>query len=103
LARNLIVKSQSLLSRRQHTSCEDHRNQQSRRCDAGIDEDRAGIEGKDTMQGAYPTSRRTERYDTLIASTLLVALIAGWVFNFVSLKQVTIRLDSLVAATTRWA
>ena len=55
------------------------------------------------MQGAHLSSRRSERYDTLIASALLVALIAGWVFNFVSLKQVTIRLDSLVPATTRWA
>jgi hypothetical protein len=83
--------------------CNDRNNQKSRRSDAGIAQRRAGIEGKDTMQGVVLPPRRTGRCDTLIASALLVALIAGWVLNFVSVKQVTLRLDSLVAATTRWA
>jgi hypothetical protein len=73
------------------------------RSDAGIAEQRAGIEGKDTMPRSQLTSCRAKRGDTLIASAVLAALIAGWVLNFVTVKQVTLRLDSLVAATARWA
>ena len=48
--------------------------------------------------------RRARRLDRLIASTVLVAMIAGWVLDFVSVRHVRLRLrlDSLVT-TTRWA
>jgi len=55
------------------------------------------------MSTGYLASCRAKRGDTLIASAVLVALLAGWVLNFVTVKQVTLRLDSLVAATSRWA
>jgi hypothetical protein len=55
------------------------------------------------MPRSQLTSCRAKRGDTLIASAVLAALIAGWVLNFVTVKQVTLRLDSLVAATARWA
>jgi hypothetical protein len=55
------------------------------------------------MPTGYLASCRAKRCDTLIASAVLAALIAGWVLNFVTVKQVTLRLDSLVAATSRWA
>lgn len=71
--------------------------------DGGTAEERAVIEGKDTMPRSHLTSCRAKRGDTLIASAVLAALIAGWVLNFVTVKQVTLRLDSLVAATSWWA
>jgi len=55
------------------------------------------------MPPAYLASRRTQRMDRLIASAVLAALIAGWILNFVSVKEVTLRIDSLVGAATRWA
>jgi hypothetical protein len=33
---------------------------------------------------------------------LLVALIAGWIMDFVGTRQLAQRLDSLIAATVRW-
>jgi hypothetical protein len=48
---------------------------------------------------ASPTVRRCDR---LIASALLVALIAGWIMDFVGARQLAQRLDSLIAATLRW-
>jgi hypothetical protein len=48
---------------------------------------------------ASPTVRRS---DGLIASALLVALIAGWIMDFVGARQLAQRLDSLIAATVRW-
>jgi hypothetical protein len=71
--------------------------------DAGIVEGRTGTEGRSTMPARYLPSCQAKRSDTLIASMLLVLLIAGWILNFVSIKQVSLRLDSLVAATSRWA
>src|SRR3977135_1838952 len=50
------------------------------------------------------TARRTERRDRLIASALLLALLAGWVLNFVSVKQLSLGLgDFLAQATARHA
>jgi hypothetical protein len=45
---------------------------------------------------------RPRRCDTLIASAVLVALIAGWIFNFFNVREVALRLDSLIGATARW-
>ena len=42
-------------------------------------------------------ARRTERRDRLIASVVLAALLAGWVLNFVSVKQLPMGLESLFA------
>lgn len=53
------------------------------------------------MPRSQLASCRAKRGDTLIASAVLVALIAGWVLNFVTVKQVTWRLDSLVAVAAR--
>jgi hypothetical protein len=45
---------------------------------------------------------RTERRDRLIASALLVALVAGWVLNFVSVRQLSMSIgDLLVLAAHR--
>jgi hypothetical protein len=41
-------------------------------------------------------ARRTERRDRLIASALLVALLAGWATNFVSVKQLSLGLGSFI-------
>lgn len=40
--------------------------------------------------------------DTFIASVVLIALIAGWIFSAVSVRDFTLRLDSLIAAASRW-
>jgi len=42
-------------------------------------------------------ARRTERRDRLIASALLVALLAGWALNFVSVKDLSLNLGGLLA------
>jgi len=55
------------------------------------------------MPSGHLASRRAKRSDTFIATAVLVALIAGWIFNFISVKELTLRLDSLVAASTRWS
>jgi hypothetical protein len=46
----------------------------------------AAVAPRATAPG-YLASRRPKRSDTLIASAVLLALIAGWVMNFISLKQ----------------
>jgi hypothetical protein len=49
-------------------------------------------------------ARRTERRDRLIASALLLALLAGWALNFVSVKQLSLNLgDFLAQAIARHA
>ena len=49
-------------------------------------------------------ARRTERRDRLIASALLLALLAGWALNFVSVKQLSMSLGDFIAhATARQA
>jgi hypothetical protein len=42
-------------------------------------------------------ARRTERRDRLIASALLLALLAGWALNFVSVKELSLNLGSFLA------
>jgi hypothetical protein len=50
------------------------------------------------------TARRTERRDRLIASALLMALLAGWALNFVSVKELSLNLGGfLVHAPWRQA
>ena len=49
-------------------------------------------------------ARRTERRDRLIACALLVALLAGWALNFVSVKELSLNLGGfLVHAPWRQA
>ena len=49
-------------------------------------------------------ARRTERRDRLIASALALVLLAGYVLNFVSLKQLSQDLGGYIAhALTRQA
>ena len=55
------------------------------------------------MASGLLPSRRAKRGDTLVASAVLVVLIAGWILNFVSVTTVTLHLDSLLAAATRAA
>ncbi|KAB2910580.1 MAG: hypothetical protein F9K29_24645 [Hyphomicrobiaceae bacterium] len=43
-------------------------------------------------------SRRIQRRDRLIASAVLVLLIAGWAANFVDARQLASRLNDLLAA-----
>jgi hypothetical protein len=59
----------------------------------------AGHDGEDAGNGTarFLASRQPKRCDTLIASTLLVLLIAGWVMNFVSVRQLSLGLGSLIA------
>jgi hypothetical protein len=48
--------------------------------------------------------RRPERVDTLIAFTLLAALLAGWMLNFASVKELTLGLGGyLMHAAARQA
>jgi hypothetical protein len=54
------------------------------------------------MPSGHFAPRAARAGDTFIASIVLIALIAGWIFSAVSIRDVTLRLDSLIAATTRW-
>jgi predicted Co/Zn/Cd cation transporter (cation efflux family) len=49
------------------------------------------------MTRSHHASGCAKRSDTLIASAVLVALIAGWVMNFVSVKQLALGLDTVIA------
>ena len=61
----------------------------------------AALAGHDGDAGngttGFLASRRAKRCDTLIASALLAVLIAGWVMNFVSVRQLSLGLGSLIA------
>ena len=59
----------------------------------------AGHDGEDAGNGTagFIASRQPKRSDTLIASAVLVVLIAGWVMNFVSVRQLSVGLGSLIA------
>ena len=61
----------------------------------------AGHDGEDAGNGTARVlaSRQPKRCDTLIASTLLVLLLAGWALNFVSVKQLTLGLGSYLVHT----
>jgi len=48
---------------------------------------------------AFLETRRAGRRDTLIASAVLVLLLAGWALNFVSVKQLTLGLGSYLVHT----
>jgi hypothetical protein len=45
-------------------------------------------------------ARRTERRDRLIACALLLALMAGWALNFVSVRELSLNLGSFLAHAT---
>ena len=51
-----------------------------------------------------PGVRRPERVDTLIAFTILGVLLAGWMLNFASVKELTLGVGGyLVHASARQA
>jgi hypothetical protein len=58
---------------------------------AGQDESEAGT------RTTFGVACQGRRGDTLIATTLLVLLIAGWVTNFVSIKDLSVGFSSLIA------
>jgi hypothetical protein len=62
----------------------------------------AGHDDEDAGNGTARVlaSRHPKRCDTLIASTVLGLLIAGWVLNFVSIRQLSLGLGTLIAHTT---
>jgi hypothetical protein len=49
------------------------------------------------MPLSYLTACPAKRGDTLIASVVLVLLLAGWVMNFVGPKQLTDGVNSFIA------
>ena len=59
----------------------------------------AGHDDEDAGNGtaAYLASRQTKRGDTLIASAVLVLLIAGWAMNFVNIRQLSLELGMRIA------
>ena len=59
----------------------------------------AGQDGEDADNGtaAFLASHQPKRCDTLIASALLALLIVGWAMNFVSVRQLSLGLGSLIA------
>ena len=57
--------------------------------------------GKETIHRVN-ASRAAQRCDALIASAVLVALIAGWIMDLVGARQLALHLDSLIAATVHW-
>jgi hypothetical protein len=59
----------------------------------------AGHDGEGAGNGTarFLASRQPKRCDTLIASALLVLLIAGWVMNFVSIRQLSMGFGTLIA------
>ena len=58
---------------------------------------RAAIVQRKGVSATVCISRRAQRRDTLVASAVLVLLLAGWMLNFFSLKQLTHSLGSYVA------
>lgn len=68
-----------------------------------VQHDREAFAGKAalatrTISGGLLAAHRPKRCDTVIASTLLVLLLAGWVMNFVSVKQVSLGLGIIIAS-----
>lgn|GEM_PF-2612167 len=60
-------------------------------------EERAGVLPKPRPPLGVLGSLRPKRSDTLIATAVLAALIAGWITNFISLKQLTTSLGGFIA------
>ena len=49
----------------------------------------AVIAGRGSMLRGHPAAGRANRGDTLIASVVLVLLLAGWIMNFVGPRQLS--------------
>ena len=65
---------------------------------------RAVIAQEEGVSAAIVASPRAQRFDTLIASAVLVLLLAGWMANFVSFNDLKRSLGSyLVHSSTRQA
>jgi hypothetical protein len=56
----------------------------------------AAVQGRRSQPKGMLAARRTERRDRLVASALLAALIIGWVANFISVKQLSLGLGSIL-------
>ncbi len=65
---------------------------------------RAVFAQEEGVSATLVASPRAQRFDTLIASAVLVLLLAGWMLNFVSFNELTRSLGSyLVHAPSRQA
>jgi hypothetical protein len=103
LARNRIVKSSLILSRRQGARGKLYEKNLGRSIVSAL-HSQAAIAGRRHQPKGMLAARRTERRDRLVASALLAALIMGWVANFISVKQLSLGLGDLLAhALTRQA
>jgi len=58
---------------------------------------RAAVRPRHNASRGLLAARRTERRDRLIASAVLLALLAGWALNFASVKELTLGFGSLLA------
>ncbi len=59
--------------------------------------ERAVIAGKLSMSVGHPAACCPKRGDTLIASVVLVLLVAGWIMNFVGPRQITEGVGNFIA------
>jgi hypothetical protein len=55
------------------------------------------VAARGLASGSYLATRRAKRGDTLIASVVLVLLLAGWLMNFVGPRQLTEGVGSFIA------
>jgi hypothetical protein len=102
LARNRIVKSPTALSLHQPACGKLHEKHRGRSIVSALHSQ--AVPRRRSQPKGMLAARRTERRDRLIASALLAALIIGWVANFISVRQVSLRLgDILVHALTHQA
>jgi hypothetical protein len=101
LARNLIVKSAMTLTGRQEARAKLEKNDQRERPVVSALLEEAAVAQRDRPSASLSASGRPKRSDTLIASAVLVALIAGWVMNFVSLKQLSLGFGLIAQAAAR--
>jgi hypothetical protein len=96
LGRNPIVKSAASLSGPQRAGAKLRENDHKGAFAVSALEERAVIAPKASASWNMLASRGPKPSDTLIASAVLAALIAGWVMNFVSVKQLSSRLGDII-------
>jgi hypothetical protein len=66
-------------------------------CPVSASHARAAARPRRNASRGLLAARRTERRDRLIASAVLLALLAGWTLNFVSVRDLTMGFGSLLA------
>jgi hypothetical protein len=97
LARNLIVKSQVTLSRHERDPCKDAQNDKWGGSVVSAPYERAVSAARVITSGNYLGMCPAKRGDTLIASFVLVLLLAGWLMNFVGPKELTEGVGNFIA------